>query len=64
VLAVGRGARRREIPLLSGERIHMVLCRKFKRSGMAAAASEAGFELQQKWTDATRRFADSVFRAV
>jgi len=64
VLAVGRGARRREFPLLSAERIHMVLCRKFKRSGMAAAASEARFELQQTWTDATGRFADSVLRAV
>jgi len=64
VLAVGRGARRRDFPLRSGERIHVLLCRKFKRDGMAAAASEAGFELQQTWTDATGRFADSLFRAV
>jgi len=64
VLTIGRGARRRAFPMKAGHKLRVLLAHKYTLDGMAASAAEGGFEIQKTWTDASGRFADSVFRAV
>ena len=52
------------VQLEQGEEIRTEISAKFRREGVEAELSAAGFEMAQWWTDDQRRFALSLAQAV
>lgn len=51
------------IDFAEGEELHTEISAKFRRDGIAAELSEAGFTMRQWWTDPAGRFGVSLSRA-
>lgn len=61
---VSSGAPPKDFALSKGDRIRVLVTRKFAAKTVAEGAAAAGFEVVGTWTDSKRRFADTVMRAV
>ena len=53
-----------QVPFAAGEELHTEISAKFRREGVAAELTRAGFGPVQWWTDAAGRFALSLAQAV
>jgi L-histidine N-alpha-methyltransferase len=53
-----------EVPFQAGEELHTEISAKFRREGVVAELTNAGFHPERWWTDPAGRFALSLARAV